>query len=102
MEFKGGTVDPTHECNSKEFSEVYETKKESYKTVYRLTKYEMTKVLAERANQISNGSPIMVDTQNTTNAYEIAVKELAAKKIPFIIKRPYGNTYEYWKLGDLV
>jgi DNA-directed RNA polymerase subunit K/omega len=40
--------------------------------------------------------------KNVSNAYEIALLELAEKKIPFIIKRPYGNTFEYWKLKDLL
>ena len=29
-------------------------------------------------------------------------REFNEKKIPFIIKRPYGNTFEYWKLNDLL
>jgi len=33
--------------------------------------------------------------------YEIVIEELRQKKIPFIIKRPLNNTYEYWKLEDL-
>ena len=34
--------------------------------------------------------------------YQIALEELNQGKIPFIIKRPYGNTFEYWKLEDLL
>lgn len=88
---------------TEDFNQKYETWKASYQTVGRITKYEMTKVLGERANQISDGSPVLVEIpKNVSNAYEIALLELAEKKIPFIIKRPYGNTFEYWKLKDLL
>jgi DNA-directed RNA polymerase subunit K/omega len=106
MDYEEPTIElvdqETPEFNSQEFSDNYETMKLSYKTPSRLNKYEMTRVLAERANQISNGCPIMVEKpDNITDSYGIAVLELKFKKIPFIIKRPYGNTYEYWKLKDL-
>ena len=29
---------------------------------------------------------------------EIATEELRQKKVPFIIKRPIGSKFEYWKL----
>ena len=68
-----------------------------------MTKYERTKVLSERASQIDDGSVIYLDDySNFDNSYEIACEELKQKKIPFIIKRPYGNTFEYWKLDDLL
>ena len=81
----------------------YKKKLKSYQTTPRLTKYEKTKVLSERANQINYGSNILIEnSEKYTNAYDIAVAELNEKKIPFIIKRPYGNHYEYWKLKDLL
>jgi DNA-directed RNA polymerase subunit K/omega len=80
----------------------YETKKKSYKTTPVLTKYEKTRILGQRANQIINGSkPLIPHPEEHGNPYDIAVQELNQKKIPFIIKRPYGNTFEYWKLEDL-
>jgi len=86
-----------------EFEKNYEKMKKSYKTTPALTKYERTKILAERASQITNGSPILIpDSDTFTNTYEIAVKELKEKRLPFIIKRPYGNTFEYWKVNDLL
>ena len=97
------TPTESRELLSEEFEATYETRKRSYHTVGRLTKYERTKVISERSTQISNGSPILVEKPpNVTNAYEIAILELQAHKIPFLIKRPYGNTYEYWKLKDLL
>ena len=80
----------------------YKKKLKNYKTTPTLTKYEKTKVLSERANQINYGSNILIEnSEKYSNAYDIAVAELNEKKIPFIIKRPYGNTFEYWKLNDL-
>ena len=61
----------------------YEKKKKEYKSSHSLTKFEKTRILF-------------------SNAYDIAVQELNEKRIPFIIKRPYGNTFEYWKLNDLM
>ena len=81
----------------------YKKKLKNYKTTPMLTKYEKTKVLSERANQINYGSNILIEnSEKYSNAYDIAVAELNEKKIPFIIKRPYGNSFEYWKLKDLL
>ena len=81
----------------------YKSKLKSYKTSPALTKYERCKVIAERANQINHGSLIFIqNAERFNNAYDIAVQELNEKRIPFIIKRPYGNGFEYWKLNDLL
>jgi len=81
----------------------YQSKKKAYKTNRSLSKYEKTRVLSERANQINTGSPIFISNpEKFQNAYQVALEELNQKKIPFIIKRPYGNTFEYWKLNDLL
>ena len=69
----------------------------------KLTKYEKTKVLSDRASQIENGSKIFIaNPEKYGNSYLIAQKELEEKKIPFIIKRPYNNGFEYIKLTDLL
>tara|TARA_Y100000592_G_C5255637_1_gene214886 strand:- start:125 stop:421 length:297 start_codon:yes stop_codon:yes gene_type:complete len=81
--------------------EDYENMKKTYKTKNRLTKYEKTKVLSERTSQINDGSQIFIDKDKFNNAYNIALEEFKLKKIPFIIKRPYGNHFEYWKITDL-
>jgi DNA-directed RNA polymerase subunit K/omega len=83
------------------FLKDYETKKKQYKTTPVLTKYERARVIGERANQIINGSKSMLSDPGK-NAYEIAIAELQQNKIPFIVKRPYGNSFEYWKLEDLM
>ena len=79
----------------------YDIKKLSTRNIP-LTKYERTRVLGERASQIENGSTILISNpERFNNSYRIAEEELKQKKIPFIIKRPYNNGYEYFKLSDL-
>ena len=81
----------------------YKKNKSKYKTNSKLTKYERTRVLSERANQIDSGSLLFISNpQRYTNSYQIALEELNQGLIPFIIKRQYGNEYEYWKLNDLL
>jgi DNA-directed RNA polymerase I, II, and III subunit RPABC2 len=69
-----------------------------------LTKYEKTSILGQRAQQIVNGSNILVDikTLKIKNPLEIARKELKEGLIPFIVRRPLPNgTYEDWKVSEL-
>jgi DNA-directed RNA polymerase subunit K/omega len=69
----------------------------------RLTKYEKTRVLSERASQIENGSKVLISNpESFSNSYQIAAEELNQRKLPFIIKRPYNNSFEYIKLNDLL
>ena len=85
------------------FLSEYNKHKKQNKTPPYLNKYERTRVLSERAQQIIDGSPIFISHPETyKNPYDIAVQELSEKKIPFIIKRAYNNTFEYWKLEDLL
>ena len=74
-----------------------------HKTIPYLTKYEKTRILGQRAKQISNGSEIYVKIpENIIDSYIIAEIELEQKKIPFIIQRPLPNgACEYWKVKDL-
>ena len=68
-----------------------------------LTCYEKARILGERATQLNNGAKPLIDVDETMiDGYVIAMKELEAKKIPFIIQRPLPNgTSEYWRLKDL-
>ena len=68
-----------------------------------LTRYEKAKVIGLRAKQINNGANIFIDVpHNVIEGLTIAEKELEAKKIPFIIRRPMPNGgSEYWKVSDL-
>ena len=68
-----------------------------------LSKYEKTIVLYNRIQLISNGSIPLIDNPDEFDSiYEIVEEELKKKKIPFILKRKIGNTFEYWKLEDLI
>jgi DNA-directed RNA polymerase subunit K/omega len=67
-----------------------------------LTKYEKTRVIGERASQIENSARILISNpERFDNSYQIALEEFNLKKIPFIIRRPYNNGFEYFKLADL-
>ena len=100
------TVVPTTEIpDSLKFYKEYETKSKQKITDPCLTKYEKTRVLAERTQQIENGALLYIPlTDKLTTAYSIALEEFKQKKLPFIICRPLPNSkeYEYWKLNDLM
>ena len=74
-----------------------------HKTLPFLTKYEMTRVLGQRARQINSGAKtFVVVPPNIIDGYLIAKMELEQKKMPFIIKRPLPNRgFEYWNVSDL-
>ena len=74
-----------------------------HKTIPFLTKYEMTRVLGQRAKQLDSGAKAFVKVPlNVIDGYHIAKLELEQKKIPFIIKRPFPNGgIEYWHVYDL-
>ena len=74
-----------------------------HKTLPFLTKYEMTRVLGQRAKQLDSGAKAFVKIPlNVIDGYHIAKLELEQKKIPFIIKRPFPNGgIEYWHVYDL-
>jgi len=68
-----------------------------------MTKYERARVLGTRALQISMCAPVMVEIDCESDPLQIAQKELAARKIPIIIRRylPDGS-YEDWKIDELI
>jgi len=84
-----------------DFIKNYDDLKKTYITSNILTKYEKTKILSERCQQLNNGSISFIKDIQSDNIYEIANEELKKKLIPFIIKRPISNGFEYWKLEDL-
>ena len=68
-----------------------------------LSKYEKTKILSKRCEQLESGcTPLIKDYSKYDNIYDIALEELNNKKIPFILKRFINGKYEYWKLKDLI
>ncbi|KAJ2599995.1 DNA-directed RNA polymerases I, II, and III subunit RPABC2 [Coemansia sp. RSA 1286] len=68
-----------------------------------MTKYERARILGARALQISMNAPVMVELDNESDPYEIALKELRAKKIPFVIRRYLpDSSYEDWRVTELI
>lgn len=68
----------------------------------RMTQYEKALVLGKRATQISTGAKPNITVKVGMTVVEIATEELRQQKVPFILKRPIGNRFEYWKIKDLI
>ncbi|RPA87006.1 subunit common to RNA polymerase I [Ascobolus immersus RN42] len=68
-----------------------------------MTKYERARLLGTRALQISMNAPVLVDLEGETDPLQIALKELAQKKIPLVVRRylPDGH-YEDWTCEELI
>ena len=79
----------------------YDVRRNKTKNI--LSKYERTKVIYERMLMLSSGSKSYLSNPERHNGdlYKITLDELKNNKIPFIIKRTIGDSYEYWKLEDL-
>tara|TARA_B100000686_G_C16689751_1_gene916928 strand:+ start:917 stop:1282 length:366 start_codon:yes stop_codon:yes gene_type:complete len=92
-----------NELDINEFYKNYQKNRSKFKTTPVLTKYEKTRIISERVQQISNGGiPFINNPESYATIYDIALKELSMKKLPFIIKRTiHGNKSELWKLEDL-
>tara|TARA_B100001094_G_scaffold329648_1_gene392846 strand:- start:1118 stop:1531 length:414 start_codon:yes stop_codon:yes gene_type:complete len=89
--------------NIEEFNAFYKNYSNKNKTSSILNKYEKTKILSERAEQLSEGAiPLIPNAEKYKNVLEIAEEELKTLKIPFIIKREINNNFEYIKIEDLV
>ena len=71
------------------------------KTLPRITKYEKALLVGKRAKQIEEGANPNVKVLPGQTSIDIAEEELRQRKIPFIIKRPIGNKFEYWKPIDM-
>ena len=91
------------EIDINEFYKTYDESKKNFKTSPILTKYEKTRIISERVQQLSNGGiPFISNPESYNTIYDIALKELEMNKLPFIIKRTITrNNYELWKLEDL-
>ena len=87
------------------FMKDYESNKKKYKSTNVLSKYEKTRILCERAQQLEDGcQPYITNIDRFNTSYAIALEEFNSKKIPFIIRRstPHSNYFEYWKLKDMI
>lgn len=56
-----------------------------------ITKFEKTKILGQRATEISMGAPPLTDITGLHDPIKIALKEYEEKKIPYIINRVLPN-----------
>jgi len=80
----------------------YDKLKKNNKTKPLLSKYEKTSIVGLRAQQIAYGAkPSITVPKHITNTIDIAEMELTQRKIPYIIRRKFGDKFEYWKLEDL-
>lgn len=75
-------------------------------TFPKITKFEKTLILSQRAQQLMNNNKPNIDISdmdlNDINIfYKIALREYNENKIPFNIKRElHDNTYEVWSLEE--
>jgi DNA-directed RNA polymerase subunit K/omega len=59
--------------------------------VAKLTKYEITRLISARAQQISCGAPPLVKVDKTSTAYSIAKEEFEGKTMPLAVIRNINN-----------
>lgn len=72
------------------------------KTSQIMSTFEYTRVLAERAKQIQNGSIIFVDPGSHMSEIDIAKLEIKLKKCPFIIRRMLNDSVgEEWAVNEM-
>ena len=86
-------------------NEVYDRYNSSKRVTHPyMTRFEKAKLLGVRSEMLANGAPALINVpKHISSTYDIARMEYKAKKIPLIIKRKLpNNTYEYWKMDDLV
>jgi DNA-directed RNA polymerase I, II, and III subunit RPABC2 len=84
----------------KDIKENYDTSKYISRNV--LTKFEKTKIIGSRMEQLARGATPYVSTTGLNDIKSIVMREMDEKKIPFIITRSLPNgKKEHWKLKDL-
>jgi DNA-directed RNA polymerase subunit K/omega len=89
--------------DSNTFYKLYNEYKKENKITNVLNKYERTKIIFTRINMISNGAiPYISNPEKYNSIYDIVIKELNEKKIPFIIKRNINGNDEYLKLEEFI
>jgi len=77
---------------------------ENRRTSERISKFELSRILGERASALDHGAPPLLDDVTGYNSsYEIAVAELKLKKCVFDILREHGSsgTFEKWSVQDM-
>ena len=73
-------------------------------TSNKMTKYEYTKVLGMRAQQITMGAePLIKISNDMKSAIEVAEEELRQRKTPYIIARKINKKKtDFWKIEDMI
>jgi len=73
-------------------------------TTNKMSKYEYTKVLGMRAQQITMGAvPLINVNDDMKSAIEVAEEELRQRKTPYIIARKINSKKtDFWKIEDMV
>ena len=90
---------------TKDYTQVYDSYDiKNNITSNKMTKYEYTKVLGMRAQQITMGSnPLITITSDMKSAIEVAEEELRQRKTPYIVARKINsNKTDFWKIEDMV
>ena len=69
-----------------------------------LSKFEYTKILGMRAQQIAMGAePLIKVTKDLDNVVLIAEEELRQRKTPYIVARKINSKKtDFWKIEDMV
>ena len=69
-----------------------------------MTKYEKTKIIGLRLEQLSRGAPTLVDTSKGCNSIrDIVEKELQERLIPYVLVRTLpNNKKEYFRICDMI
>lgn len=68
-----------------------------------MTRYEKTKILGMRMEQLARGAPPCVDTHGLSDVRSIALKELEERKTPLMIARQLPNgKKEFWRIEDMI
>ena len=73
-------------------------------TTNKMTKYEYTKILGMRAQQITMGAePLIEISDDMKSAIEVAEEELRQRKTPYIVARKINSKKtDFWKVEDMV
>jgi DNA-directed RNA polymerase I, II, and III subunit RPABC2 len=92
--------------NAKDFNDIASSyNPEKNKTMNILSKYERTKIIGMRMEQLARSSRpyVNIDPSKTFDPYEVAMTELHERKLPFMICRTLPNgEKEYWRLEDMI
>ena len=74
-----------------------------HQTLPFMTKFEKTRIMGIRVNQLDNGADSLIDIPDTLiDSRIIAEMELNQKVLPYIISRPFPDgRQEFWNIQDL-